>query len=117
MNALQGEIDELLFREEEFWKQKSRVLWLEVEDLNTEFFHNKASERRRHNAIYRLWDQNGQWRKGNVLFFGFLLSFMKICFISPIQTISLIQFQLLRAVWMSIQLVFLMLISLKMKYL
>ena len=30
-------------------------------DRNTKYFHNRASERRRKNAILGLWNENGIW--------------------------------------------------------
>jgi phenylalanine-4-hydroxylase len=33
-------------REEEYWRQKSRSLWLQVGDRNTAFFHKQAEARK-----------------------------------------------------------------------
>ncbi|GJS92282.1 reverse transcriptase [Tanacetum coccineum] len=60
-SKLQGEIKELLIREEILWRQHSRVQWLKEGDLNTRFFHFNASNRRRRNKISRLRDEAKNW--------------------------------------------------------
>lgn len=40
--AMKHELDEVLFREEMMWLQRSRLSWLKEGDRNTEFFHQKA---------------------------------------------------------------------------
>lgn len=55
-----GELDELL-REEIMWKQRSRIAWLREGDKNTEFFHRKATWRRKKNKIHKLQGTDGSW--------------------------------------------------------
>ncbi|KAL0016440.1 hypothetical protein SO802_003509 [Lithocarpus litseifolius] len=45
------------------WQQRSRVLWLQNGDKNTEFFHTTASQRQRKNRIGGLMDEGGVWHE------------------------------------------------------
>ncbi|KAF8118563.1 hypothetical protein N665_0004s0044 [Sinapis alba] len=45
--------------EEEYWRNKSRVLWLQAGDRNTRFFHAKTKQRRSYNRIIQLQDDQG----------------------------------------------------------
>lgn len=56
------EIDELEYREETYWAQRSRQNWLRDGDKNTAFFHKKAEDRRRRNTIKGVFDEGGSWR-------------------------------------------------------
>uniref|UniRef100_A0A0D2ZZR1 Uncharacterized protein n=2 Tax=Brassica oleracea TaxID=3712 RepID=A0A0D2ZZR1_BRAOL len=50
------------YREEElYWKQKSRVLWLQEGDRNTKFFHAVTKQRRGRNRIIKLRNPIGGW--------------------------------------------------------
>lgn len=42
---LMHELDNLLSREETFWRQRARTQWLKESDRNTRFFHTHASNR------------------------------------------------------------------------
>jgi hypothetical protein len=52
---VEDRIIELRFREEVMWRQRARIQWL----LNTIFFHQKASSRRKKNRVQRLTRPNG----------------------------------------------------------
>ncbi|CAA7026829.1 unnamed protein product [Microthlaspi erraticum] len=50
--------------EEEYWKQKSRNLWLKDGDLNTKFFHASTKQRRAANRIVGLHNDDNVWVAG-----------------------------------------------------
>lgn len=52
-------LDDLLKQEELWWAQRAKVHWLKEGDLNTKYFHHKASQRRRKNSIYKIADSDG----------------------------------------------------------
>ncbi|XP_074288011.1 uncharacterized protein LOC141613169 [Silene latifolia] len=63
---LVGEVADLCRQEEQFWRQRSRALWLKDEDRNTSFFHRQAGQRKAKNHIAKLVDDNGVTRVGDV---------------------------------------------------
>jgi hypothetical protein len=52
-------MQELLYREEMLWLQRSRITWLKEGDKNTRFFHQKAVWRRRRSKIKKLKCDDG----------------------------------------------------------
>lgn len=54
-------MDELLEIEEIYWRQRSRAVWLKDGDKNTKYFHHKANQRNRRNAINQIKDSEGRW--------------------------------------------------------
>lgn len=51
----------ILLKEEAHWKQRSKIYWLKGGDLNTRFFHQSASSRRKRNMLMGLTTDNGVW--------------------------------------------------------
>jgi hypothetical protein len=62
IRAVTDRMNELLYREEMMWLQRSRINWLREGDRNTKFFHSKAVWRARKNRIKKLRDDNGAWQ-------------------------------------------------------
>ena len=50
----------ILRQKEETWRQKNRVVWLEVGDNNTNSFQRFTNQRRITNSIWDLKDENGE---------------------------------------------------------
>lgn len=61
INTLRQEINDLLDSEEIMWQQRSKVQWMRLGDRNTKYFHSKALQRKKENAINRIMDENGNW--------------------------------------------------------
>ena len=53
---LQLQWEELCAREEMYWRQKSRELWLRDGDRNTKFFHTSAKQKRINSTIFHIKD-------------------------------------------------------------
>ena len=55
---LKQEWEELCSREEEYWRQKSRELWLQQGDKNTIYFHALAKKKRASQTIFKIKESN-----------------------------------------------------------
>ncbi|KAL5540880.1 hypothetical protein UlMin_043272 [Ulmus minor] len=49
------------YKEERYWKQRSKDMWLKCGDRNSNFFHQKASARKSKNTITGLLDNKEKW--------------------------------------------------------
>ncbi|XP_024164458.1 uncharacterized protein LOC112171517 [Rosa chinensis] len=58
---LMNRLETLLSQEEAFFRQRAKVTWLKAGDRNIGFFHRKAANRKRKNAIHGLYDEQGVW--------------------------------------------------------
>jgi len=56
---LQTEVYKEYRKEEEYWRLKSRSIWLKAGDRNTTYFHKQANMRRSQNHIKQLQGTNG----------------------------------------------------------
>ena len=63
IQGLKKGINEMLFREEVMWNQRSRALWIKCGDRNTKFFHATANNRQRKNRIEGISNSEGRWRE------------------------------------------------------
>ncbi|KAL5564572.1 hypothetical protein UlMin_027736 [Ulmus minor] len=58
---IERELEALKYKEERYWQQCSKDLWLKSGDRNLKFFHRNASARRAKNSIESLLDNNDNW--------------------------------------------------------
>jgi hypothetical protein len=65
IHQMEVSLDKLLKQEETWWSQRAKVNWLQHGDLNTAFFHFKASQRKRKNKINFILDQQGNKATSN----------------------------------------------------
>lgn len=56
------ELQKWLEKVEIMWRQRSRALWLKEGDLNTKYFHRRASHRQKKNVTKRVKDREGCWQ-------------------------------------------------------
>ena len=59
IRVVMDKMNELLYREEMMWMQRSRISWLKEGDRNTKYFQSKAVWRARKNKIRELTDSIG----------------------------------------------------------
>ncbi|XP_010481107.1 PREDICTED: uncharacterized protein LOC104759943 [Camelina sativa] len=60
IKVLKTELTNVYRMEEEYWKTKSRIQWLQAGDRNTRFFHAKTKQRRSYNRISAITDTHGK---------------------------------------------------------
>jgi hypothetical protein len=60
INKTGQHMDELLYREEMMWLQRSHISWLQEGDCNTKYFHRKATAKAKKNRVKRLRKDDGQ---------------------------------------------------------
>jgi hypothetical protein len=79
-NKLQGELSNILEKEELMWFQRSRAKWLSDGDRNTRYYHTKTVSRRRRNNVLMLKNENGQWIEEVEQLQGMVNEFFQIFF-------------------------------------
>lgn len=47
-------LQNLLAQRVDYWKQRSKIFWLQSRDMNTKLFHAFASSRKRKNSLHSL---------------------------------------------------------------
>jgi hypothetical protein len=63
IRRITNKMNELLYREEMMWLQRSRVAWLREGDKNTSYFHRQAVWCARKNRIKKLRDNDENWQE------------------------------------------------------
>lgn len=58
------DLDEIHRLKESYWHVSACANEIRDGDKNTMYFYHKASQRKRHNTIHGLLDENGVWKKG-----------------------------------------------------
>ncbi|XP_012857002.1 PREDICTED: uncharacterized protein LOC105976270 [Erythranthe guttata] len=48
-----------------YWRQRSKIQWIQEGDRNTKFFHAKATSRHRINRMERLKGADGEWKESH----------------------------------------------------
>ncbi|XP_058746692.1 uncharacterized protein LOC131619632 [Vicia villosa] len=54
------EYNNVLFREDTYWRQRAKTHWLREGDLNTQFFHRSATVQRNYQRIQMLTEDGGE---------------------------------------------------------
>lgn len=49
--AEKDKLNEILLHEEEYWKQRAKLIWLLEGDSNSKFFHATTSARKKNNHV------------------------------------------------------------------
>jgi hypothetical protein len=86
----------LLKREEETWRQKSRVNWLATGDRNTNFFHAYANSRKQLNAIWDITKGDGTTITNNLDLQKEVGAYFQNLFIAPRNLLITYQLAILR---------------------
>ena len=76
VRILKGEVYDLMVKEDVMWHQRARVEWLQSGDMNTSYFHSRATQQNKRNFISKLVlednsvveDEKNDWRSNGELF-------------------------------------------------
>lgn len=61
VEELEHELEALKSEDEVYWMQRARAHWLQAGDMNTGYFHARASVRKGWNFISGLVNNHGDW--------------------------------------------------------
>ena len=86
INQTNRQVNELLHKEEFFWRQQSKAVWLPAGDKNTKFFHQRASQRRQKNHIDGLFDTEGVWQTEETRVANIAVEYYKTLFSTALPT-------------------------------
>lgn len=78
----EAKLKSLTEKEEVYWRQRSRALWLKSGDQNTKYFHYKASARRKKNEIKGLIDDAGFWQEDECVVQDLIIKYFSELFTS-----------------------------------
>jgi hypothetical protein len=78
--AAKRELDEIMYKEEMMWLQRSHITWLREGDRNTKYFHRKAMWRAKKNKIRSLKKEDGSWCSDEVEMQGMAENYFKSLF-------------------------------------
>ena len=82
LRNLRIELNCWMDKEDDMWRQRSRISWLQSRDMNTRFFYEKASARYKNNLIKGLMDENGRWLEGDEYVEKLMLQYYEMLFTS-----------------------------------
>ena len=61
VKELKLEINDLLIKENTMWRQRAKSFWLVGGDMNSKYFHNRATQRYRRNRILGIQNSLKDW--------------------------------------------------------
>ena len=61
IRRVEDRMNELIYKEEMLWLQRSRITWLKEGERNTKYLHRRAGSRARRNYIQCLQKNDGTW--------------------------------------------------------
>ncbi|VFQ98624.1 unnamed protein product [Cuscuta campestris] len=74
-NLKQAQLIQIGNKEHCFWKQKCNLKWFKDGDANTSFFHSLVKDRRRHQRIHFLKDDDGQTQNDPLVLESMVISY------------------------------------------
>ena len=66
LRSTRSKLNSWLDKEDEMWRQRSRLNWFQARDRNTSFFHAKATSRQKNNLITGMLDEEDVWQEEKI---------------------------------------------------